>query len=101
MASGVTSGVASGVSRGFGISAKECLFVEIVPTSLYGVEVFPSLPGGVEYEKCGQKWRISLVGVSRKDKVRNEELRRRIGIERELSSSADQRVSTDLDTWRK
>ena len=37
--------------------------------------------------KC---WR-SLVGVSRMDRVKNEEVRRRAGIERELSS-ADQRV---------
>ena len=34
----------------------------------------------------------SLVGVSRMDRVRNEEVRRRAGIERELPSRADQRV---------
>ena len=34
----------------------------------------------------------SLVGVSRMDRVRNEEVRRRAGIERELVSRADQRV---------
>ena len=34
----------------------------------------------------------SLVGVSRLDRVRNEEVRRRAGIERELASRADQRV---------
>ena len=34
----------------------------------------------------------SLVGVSRMDRVRNEEVRRRAGIERELGSRADQRV---------
>ena len=34
----------------------------------------------------------SLVGVSRKDRVRNEEVHRRAGIERELASRADQRV---------
>ena len=34
----------------------------------------------------------SLVGVSRIDKVRNEELRMKAGIERELASKADQRV---------
>ena len=33
----------------------------------------------------------SLVGVSRKDRVRNEEVRRRAGRERELASRADQR----------
>ena len=34
----------------------------------------------------------SLVGVSRMDRVRNEEVRRRTGIEREVASRADQRV---------
>ena len=34
----------------------------------------------------------SLVGVSRIDRVRNEEVRRRAGIERELASRAYQRV---------
>ena len=34
----------------------------------------------------------NLVGVSRMDRVRNEEVRRRAGIERELASRADQRV---------
>ena len=34
----------------------------------------------------------SLVGVSRMDRVRNEEVFRRAGIERELVSRADQRV---------
>ena len=33
-----------------------------------------------------------MVGVSRIDRVRNEEVRRRAGIERELASRADQRV---------
>ena len=35
---------------------------------------------------------ISLVVESRMDRVRNEEVRRRAGIERELASRADQRV---------
>ena len=34
----------------------------------------------------------SLVGVSRMDTVRNEEVRMRAGIERELASRADQRI---------
>ena len=34
----------------------------------------------------------SVVGVSRMDRVRNEEVPRRAGIERELASIADQRV---------
>ena len=38
--------------------------------------------------KCSR----SLVGVSRMDRVRIEEVRRRAGIERQLASRADQRV---------
>ena len=34
----------------------------------------------------------SLVGVSRIDRVRNEEVHGRVGIEREFASRADQRV---------
>ena len=34
----------------------------------------------------------SLVGVSRMNRVRNKEVRRRAGIERELASTEDQRV---------
>ena len=37
----------------------------------------------------------NLVGVSRMDQVRNEEVRRRAGIERQLASRADRRV------WRR
>ena len=38
------------------------------------------------------KYLRSLVGVSRMDRVKNEEVRRRAGIEREFASRADQRV---------
>ena len=38
--------------------------------------------------KCSR----SLVGVSRMDRVRSEEVRRRDGIEKELASRTDQRV---------
>ena len=40
----------------------------------------------------GNKCSSSLVGVSRMNRVRNVEVRRRAGIERELASRADQRV---------
>ena len=42
----------------------------------------------------------SLVEVSRMDRVRNEEVRRRAGIERELASRSDQRVFRWLGTLR-
>ena len=42
----------------------------------------------------------TLVGVSRMDRVRNEEVSRRAGIERELlASRADQRVLTIEMVW--
>ena len=49
------------------------------------------------YEKCIRevlelKFLRSLVGVSRLDRVRNEEVLRRTGIEKELASRADQRI---------
>ena len=43
----------------------------------------------------------SLVGVSRLDRIRNEEVRRRAGIERQLSSRADQRVLRWFEHVRK
>ena len=56
----------------------------------------------MRYEKCcakrskvnvlKMKCLRSLVGVSRMDRVRNEEVRIRAGIERELASRADERV---------
>ena len=38
------------------------------------------------------KYLKSLVGVSRMDRIRNEEVRRTAGIEMELARTADQRV---------
>ena len=82
-------------NRGLGIKAKKCLYEEvIVPTALYGVEAWDMRSAdrrkvNVLEMKCLR----SLVGVSRMDIVgRNEEVRRRAGIERELASRADQRV---------
>ena len=74
--------------------AKKCLYEGvIVPTALYGAEAWSMRSaerrkGNVLEMKCLR----SLVGVSRMDRVRNEEVRRRARIERELASRADQRV---------
>ena len=46
--------------------------------------------------KCSR----SLVGVSRMDRVRNEEVHRRAGIEMELASRADQRVLRWFGMWK-
>ena len=81
-------------NRGLGIKAKKCLSEGvIVPAALYGAEAWGMRSAGrrklnVLEMKC---WR-SVVGVSRMDRVRNEEVRMRAGIESEFASRADQRV---------
>ena len=70
-----------------------CEAVIIVPTALYGSEACGMRSAerrkvNVPEMKCFR----SLVGVSRMDRVRNEVVRMRAGIEMELASRADQRV---------
>ena len=77
-----------------GIKAKKCLYVGvIVPTALHlakawGMRSAERRKANVHEMKCLR----SSVGVLRMDRVRNEEVRRRTGIERELASRADHRV---------
>ena len=77
-----------------GIEAKKCLCEGvIVPTALYGAQGWGMR--SAERRKVNvleMKFLRSLVVVSRMDRIRNEEVRRRAGIERELASRADQRV---------
>ena len=81
-------------NRGLGIKAKKCLYAGvIVPKALYGAEAWGMRRAerrkvNVLEMKCLRR----LVGVSRMDKVSNEDVRRRTGIERGLASRADQRV---------
>ena len=71
-------------NRGLGIKTKKCQYERvIVQTALYGAEAC-----GIS---CDEKSNVlemkclrSLVGVSRMDRVRNEEVRMRDGIERNL-----------------
>ena len=77
--------------RGLGIKAKKCLYQGvIIPTVLYGAEAWGMR--SAERKKVNILEMRSLVEVSRMDRVRNEEVRGRAGIERELASRADQRV---------
>ena len=77
------------------IKAKKCLYEGvIVPNAFYGAEAWGMRSAerrklNVLEMKCLRR----LIGVSRMDRVRNEEVHRRAGIERELTSRADQRVS--------
>ena len=81
-------------NRVFGINAKNCLYEGvIVPTALYGAYAWGMR--SAERRKVNvlkMKCLRSLVGVSRMDRVGNEEVHRRAAIERELTSRADQRV---------
>ena len=76
------------------MKAKKCLYEGvIVPTVLYGAETWGMR--SAERRKVNlleMKCLRSLVGVSRTDRIGNEEVRRRAGIERELASREDQRV---------
>ena len=91
-ARGVLKSVLS--NRGLGIKAKKCLYEGvIVPTVLYGAVAWGMR--SAERRKVNvleMKCLRSLVGVSRMDGVRNEEVHRRAKIERELASKVDQRV---------
>ena len=67
------------------IKAKKCLHEGvIVPTAVYGAEAYDMR--SAERRKVNvleMKCLRSLVGVSRMDRVRNEDVFRRAGIERE------------------
>ena len=77
-----------------GINAKKCLYEGvIVPTALYTAEAWGMR--SAERRKVNvleMSCLRSLVIVSRMDRVRNEEVSRRAGIERELASRADQSI---------
>ena len=69
-------------NRGLGIKAKKCLYeLAIVPTALYGAEAWGMR--SAERRKVNvleMKCLRGLVVVSRLDRVRNEEVRRRVRI---------------------
>ena len=81
-------------NRGLGIKAKKSLYEGvIVPTSLYGAEAWGMR--SAERRKVNvleMKCLRSLAGVSRMDRVRNEDVCMRAGMEREFASRAYQRV---------
>ena len=81
-------------NRLLGINAKKCLYEGvIVLTAFYGADAWGIR--SAERRKVNvleMKCLRSLVGASRMDRVRNEKVRMRDGIERELASRADQRL---------
>ena len=80
-------------NRGLGIKAKKCLYEGVIePTALYGAEAWGMR--SAERSKVNlleMKCLKSLVIVSRIHSLERE-VRRRTGIERELTSRADQRA---------
>ena len=88
--------------RGLGIKAKKCLYEGvIVPTALHEAEAWGMRSAERrEVNVLEMKCLRSLVGVSRMDRVRNEEVCRRAGIGRELDSRADQRVLRWFGMWK-
>ena len=88
--------------RRLGIKSKKHLYEGVsVPTALYGAEAWGLR--SAERRKVNVleiKCLRSLVGVSRMDRVKNEEVCRRAGIERELPSRADQRVLRWFGMWK-
>ena len=77
-----------------GIKAKKCLYEEVyVPTALYGADAWGIRSADrMKVNVFDMKCLRSLVGVSRMDRVRKEEVLTRAGKERELASRADQRL---------
>ena len=81
-------------NRQLRINAKKRLYGGvIVPTALYGAQAWSMRsPERRKVNVLEMKYLRSLVGVSHMDRVRNEVVRRRVVIERELASRVDQRV---------
>ena len=81
-------------NKGLGINAKKCLYEGlIVPTTLYRAKAWSM--SSAERRKVNvleMKFLSNFVGVSRMERVRNEEVRIRAAIETELASRTDQRV---------
>ena len=81
-------------NRGLGIKAKKCLYEGvIVPTALYGAEAWGMR--SAERRKVNvleMKYLRGLVGVSRMDRVRSEDVRNRGGIGSEFASRVNRRV---------
>ena len=80
--------------KSLGMDAKRRLYEGIaVPTALYGAETWNM--GARDRRRLNvmeMRCLRSMCGVTRRNRVRNEEVRRRTGVMRELSGRADQSV---------
>ena len=81
-------------NRELGINSKKCLCEGvIVPKALYRAEAWGMRSAERRKVNVLEMKCLRSFGVSRMDRVWNEGVRRRAGIERESASRADQRVS--------
>ena len=73
------------------MKAKKCLYERVIdPTALYGAKAWGMRSEERRKENVIEMMCLrSLVEVSRMDSVRNEEVHRRAGIEKELASRGD------------
>ena len=85
-------------NRALGMKSKKCLHEGVlVPTALHGAEAWGMRSAERRKENVLElRCLRSLVGESRMDRVRNEDVRRRAGIERELASRINQRVGIEM-----
>ena len=81
-------------NRIFWINVKKCIYERVIePTALYGAEAW-------DMRRCAERMTVDVLemkclrslGVSRMDRIRNENVRRRTGIEMELASRVARRV---------
>ena len=71
-------------NRGLGIKAKKCLYEGVIVPMAYKAKAWDMRsPERRKVDVLEMKCMRSLVGVSRMDRVRNEEVGRRAGKERE------------------
>ena len=89
-------------NRGLGIKARKCLYEGVfVPTALCGAEAWGMRSADIrKVNVLEMKCLRSLVGVSRRNRVRHEEVRRRARIERQLASRTDQKVLRWFGMWK-
>ena len=85
-------------NRGLGIQAKKCQYEGVIlPTAVYKAEAWGMRSAeGKKEHVLDIKFFKKLVGVSRMDRVWNEEVHRRAEIEQELASRADQSVEMEV-----
>lgn len=89
---GAMKGVIKG--RGVGMNVKKVLYEKIiVPTVLYGAETWGMRAAERQKLKVFEMRCLrSMAGVTRMDRIRNEEVRRRTGVRRELAVQGDMSV---------